>query len=167
MSARAASLSVSAMAALFPMELAVGEVLGGKRRLFTGFVRDLTERQGTEKRLQELQSELLHVSDRRDGPDERGNRPRNQPAPHGNHELYQSRATGAGEDRRHVAPGHAGKKRRWKRRSGKPCAREPSFNVCGILSTKETGSAPRKISTRRSKRPSHWDSWARRTAMSE
>jgi two-component system sensor kinase FixL len=44
------------------MELAVGEVLGGKRRLFTGFVRDLTERHGTEKRLQELQSELLHVS---------------------------------------------------------------------------------------------------------
>jgi two-component system, LuxR family, sensor kinase FixL len=46
----------------FPMELAVGEVLGGKRRLFTGFVRDLTERHGTEQRLQELQSELLHVS---------------------------------------------------------------------------------------------------------
>ena len=46
----------------FPMELAVGEVLGQKRRLFTGFVRDLTERRGTEQRLQELQSELLHVS---------------------------------------------------------------------------------------------------------
>ena len=46
----------------FPMELAVGEVLGGKRRLFTGFVRDITERNGTEQRLQELQSELLHAS---------------------------------------------------------------------------------------------------------
>ena len=46
----------------FPMELAVGEVLGGGRRLFTGFVRDLTERQGTEQRLQDLQSELVHVS---------------------------------------------------------------------------------------------------------
>ena len=46
----------------FPMELAVGEVHGGVRRLFTGFVRDITERQGTEQRLQELQSELLHVS---------------------------------------------------------------------------------------------------------
>jgi two-component system sensor kinase FixL len=46
----------------FPMELAVGEVQGGARRLFTGFVRDITERQGAEQRLQELQSELLHVS---------------------------------------------------------------------------------------------------------
>lgn len=47
---------------VFPMELAVGEVLLAGRRCFTGFVRDLTERQATEKRLQELQAELLHVS---------------------------------------------------------------------------------------------------------
>ncbi|HSK38542.1 MAG TPA: PAS domain S-box protein [Arenibaculum sp.] len=46
----------------FPMELAVGEANLGGKRLFTGFVRDLTERQATEKRLQELQAELLHVS---------------------------------------------------------------------------------------------------------
>lgn len=46
----------------FPLELAVGEVWIGKRRLFTGFIRDITERQGTEQRLQDLQSELLHVS---------------------------------------------------------------------------------------------------------
>jgi len=46
----------------FPMELAVGEITGGARRLFTGFVRDITERRGTEQRLQELQNELLHVS---------------------------------------------------------------------------------------------------------
>jgi two-component system sensor kinase FixL len=47
----------------FPMELAVGEVrLGEGRHLFTGFIRDLTERQTTEQRLQELQAELLHVS---------------------------------------------------------------------------------------------------------
>ena len=46
----------------FPMELAVGEVATADRRLFTGFVRDLTERQGTERRLQELQLELLHVT---------------------------------------------------------------------------------------------------------
>ena len=46
----------------FPIELAVGEVWIGKRRLFTGFIRDITERQGTEQRLQDLQSELLHVS---------------------------------------------------------------------------------------------------------
>jgi two-component system sensor kinase FixL len=32
------------------------------QRYFTGFVRDLTERQKTEARLQELQSELVHIS---------------------------------------------------------------------------------------------------------
>jgi len=32
------------------------------KRYFTGFVRDLTERQQTEARLQELQAELVHVS---------------------------------------------------------------------------------------------------------
>jgi PAS domain S-box-containing protein len=46
----------------FPMEIAVGEVLADGRRLFTGFMRDLTARQATEARLQELQAELLHVS---------------------------------------------------------------------------------------------------------
>lgn len=45
----------------FPMELAVGEVNLSGRQMYTGFVRDLTERQATEKRMQELQSELLHV----------------------------------------------------------------------------------------------------------
>lgn len=46
----------------FPMELAVGEVRSERGRVFTGFVRDLTERQETETRLQELQSELVHMS---------------------------------------------------------------------------------------------------------
>lgn len=46
----------------FPMELAVGEAEYRGRRLFTGFLRDLTERQNTEARLQELQAEFLHVS---------------------------------------------------------------------------------------------------------
>jgi len=32
------------------------------QRFFTGFIRDLTERQQTEARLQELQSELVHIS---------------------------------------------------------------------------------------------------------
>ena len=46
----------------FPMELAVGEVqLEGKRQ-FIGFIRDLTERQERERLLQEVQSELFHVS---------------------------------------------------------------------------------------------------------
>ena len=46
----------------FPMELAVGEMRSGSGRFFTGFVRDLSERQQTEARLQELQSELVHIS---------------------------------------------------------------------------------------------------------
>ena len=46
----------------FPMELAVGEAKVGTDRLFTGFVRDLTERRSQERRMQELQSELVHVS---------------------------------------------------------------------------------------------------------
>ena len=46
----------------FPMELAVGEVPVTDGHFFTGFIRDLTERQHTETRLQELQSELVHVS---------------------------------------------------------------------------------------------------------
>jgi two-component system sensor kinase FixL len=46
----------------FPMELAVGEVVLGPVRQFIGFIRDLTERQRTERRLQEVQAELMHVS---------------------------------------------------------------------------------------------------------
>jgi two-component system sensor kinase FixL len=46
----------------FPMELSVGEVNQNGHQLFTGFVRDLTDRQQTERRLQELQDGLLHVS---------------------------------------------------------------------------------------------------------
>ena len=45
----------------FPIELAVGEAWSGGRRIFTGFIRDLTERQQTLLRLQDLQSELAHV----------------------------------------------------------------------------------------------------------
>jgi two-component system, LuxR family, sensor kinase FixL len=46
----------------FPMELAVGEMRSSNQPFFTGFIRDLTERQQTEARLQELQSELVHMS---------------------------------------------------------------------------------------------------------
>lgn len=45
----------------FPIELSVGEAWIGDRRIFTGFIRDLTERQQTELRLQDLQTELAHV----------------------------------------------------------------------------------------------------------
>jgi two-component system sensor kinase FixL len=46
----------------FPIELAVGEMRSGRRRFFTGFIRDLTEPQDAERRLQDMQSELIHVS---------------------------------------------------------------------------------------------------------
>ncbi|MEC4594594.1 MULTISPECIES: PAS domain-containing sensor histidine kinase [Nitrospirillum] len=47
---------------VFPMELAVGAVDLEGERLFTGFIHDLTEHQAVERRLQQLQAELLHVS---------------------------------------------------------------------------------------------------------
>jgi len=46
----------------FPMELWVGEVQSEGHRIFNGFVRDLTDKQRAEFRLQELQSELIHVA---------------------------------------------------------------------------------------------------------
>jgi len=46
----------------FPMELSVGEAQSDGHRIFTGFIRDLTDKQRAEFRLQELQSELIHVS---------------------------------------------------------------------------------------------------------
>jgi two-component system, LuxR family, sensor kinase FixL len=46
----------------FPMHLSIGEMQSGGEPYFTGFVHDLTEIQQTQARVQELQSELLHVS---------------------------------------------------------------------------------------------------------
>jgi two-component system sensor kinase FixL len=46
----------------FPMELSVGEARSGERRFFTGFVRDLTERQEAKQRFQDLQAELIFMS---------------------------------------------------------------------------------------------------------
>jgi two-component system sensor kinase FixL len=46
----------------FPMHLSIGEMQSGGVPYFTGFVRDLTEHQQTQARLQQLQSELVHVS---------------------------------------------------------------------------------------------------------
>lgn len=47
----------------FPMHLSVGEMRSsGESRSFTGFVRDLTERQENMAKLQEVQSELVHLS---------------------------------------------------------------------------------------------------------
>ena len=44
------------------MKLEVGEVRTGDQRYFTGFIRDLTERQATVRQLEELQSELARLS---------------------------------------------------------------------------------------------------------
>ncbi len=49
-------------ASTFPMELAVGEVHSEHGRFFTGFVRDLTDRQESEARLEQLQAEVVHIS---------------------------------------------------------------------------------------------------------
>ncbi len=46
----------------FPMELTVGEARTDHSRVFTGFIRDLTRRQATEVRLEEMQAELAHAS---------------------------------------------------------------------------------------------------------
>ena len=45
-----------------PIELAIGEAKVGDQRVFTGFIRDLTERRETEQQLHGLQNELAHVS---------------------------------------------------------------------------------------------------------
>ncbi len=47
---------------VFPMELSVGEARIEGRRIFTGFIRNLTERQEAERRLDHLQRELMHVA---------------------------------------------------------------------------------------------------------
>ena len=46
----------------FPIELAIGEARSDQGRLFTGFIRDLTEIQRAERRLNDLQTELSHIS---------------------------------------------------------------------------------------------------------
>jgi two-component system sensor kinase FixL len=47
---------------IFPIELQISEVEAGGRRLFAGFVRDLTEQQEAERRFQDLHTKLLHAS---------------------------------------------------------------------------------------------------------
>lgn len=46
----------------FPMELAVGEASMDGRPVFAGLIRDISERQAIERRLHELQADLIHVS---------------------------------------------------------------------------------------------------------
>jgi two-component system, LuxR family, sensor kinase FixL len=47
---------------LFPIDLKIGEARIGEHFLFTAFIRDLTEQQQSELRIQEMQSELVHFS---------------------------------------------------------------------------------------------------------
>lgn len=46
----------------FPIELTVGEIQPNNGQNFIGFMRDLTERQQSQQRLQELQAEVIHMS---------------------------------------------------------------------------------------------------------
>jgi two-component system sensor kinase FixL len=45
----------------FPIELSVGEAWVGDKKIFTGFIHDITHRQQAKLRLQDLQAELAHV----------------------------------------------------------------------------------------------------------
>lgn len=45
----------------FPIELSVGEAWVDGKRVFTGFIHDITQRQREQLRLRDLQSELAHV----------------------------------------------------------------------------------------------------------
>lgn len=47
---------------VFPIELAVGEMIADGVHVFTGFVRDISVRREYENRVAELQSELFHVA---------------------------------------------------------------------------------------------------------
>jgi two-component system sensor kinase FixL len=46
----------------FPMELQIGEVEVSGTHLFVGFTRDLTQREDRERRMAELQAEVIHLS---------------------------------------------------------------------------------------------------------
>ena len=84
----------------FPMELSVGEMKSGNQRFFTGFIRDLTERQqnrsaaaGTADRTRP------YLAPDRDGRDGLGARARAQPAAVGDRQLHEGIAPAA---RRHA-----------------------------------------------------------------
>lgn len=47
---------------VFPHDLCVGEANAGGERLFAGFIHDLSDKERTEARVEELQSELAHIA---------------------------------------------------------------------------------------------------------
>jgi two-component system sensor kinase FixL len=48
--------------ATFPMYLSIGEGVVADKKIYVGIIHDLSERQDADRRLQDLQDELLHVS---------------------------------------------------------------------------------------------------------
>ena len=88
----------------FPIELAVGEVRSGDTRVFTGFIRDISERVAAEARARTLQDGALPrrpaVGDGRDRLDDR---PRAQPAADRHRQLRRGRPP-ARRGRRHLGP---------------------------------------------------------------
>jgi PAS domain S-box-containing protein len=50
--------------AIFPLDLAVSETLLGDTRIFTGIVRDITERRQAEERLRQAQSDLVRANEK-------------------------------------------------------------------------------------------------------
>lgn len=46
----------------FPMELSVGEAITDGERIFTGFIRNLTDKQAAEERIEALRADLIHVA---------------------------------------------------------------------------------------------------------
>ena len=124
------------------MELAVGEMRSAERHYFTGFIRDLTERQQTESRLQELQSELAHVAPDRAGRDGLGAGARAQPAADGDRQLPARAAAACCErpSRRAVAGCCA---RRWTRRPSRRCAPARSSAACATSCAR--GESERRI----------------------
>jgi two-component system sensor kinase FixL len=117
---------------IFPMELAVGEMRSDKSRFFTGFIRDLTERQEVEARLQELQSQLVHIS-HLTPLGERASAPAHDPSRHqlvrianymkGSRRLLQDRTDEQSHD-----------PRPWTRRPSNPCAPATSSAACATSS---------------------------------
>jgi two-component system sensor kinase FixL len=95
----------------FPMELAVGEMRSGDRRFFTGFIRDVTQRQQTEARLQELQSEAgSYFPVDRDGRDGLRAGARAQSAALGHRRLHEGGATTTCRRQRRGSLGHAARR---------------------------------------------------------
>ena len=113
----------------FPMELAVGEMKVGAQRFFTGFIRDLTERQQTEARLQELQSELVHMSRlTAHGRDGLRARPRAQSAIVRHRQLHEGLARLLAGQRRTNTPQRCATS--WKKPPNRRCVRATSFAGC-------------------------------------